>query len=108
MTIKMSNRQLAMLEGLAAVDYMSIEEAQAWDQRAFKSMLLREYAVYAPRKGFHLTAAGRAAQHDFYGCDILRKDRTRPMTSYFDASLYGLTPRKKREPVREIRSKGAA
>lgn len=97
MTIKLSNRQLAMLEGLAAVDHMTIDEAQAWDQRAFKSMLQREYAAYVPRRGFVLTPTGKNARQDFYSVDILRKDNTRPLTSYFDPSAYGLAPRKKRE-----------
>lgn len=99
MSIVLSNRQLPMLEALHGTDFMTIDEAQAWDQRAFKSMLVREYASYKPGKGFHITQKGRDSRNNFYSTDILRKDRTRPLTSYFDPTAYGLQPaRKKREP----------
>lgn len=88
---RLSNRQYPMLEALAAVDYISYEEAQAFDQRPFRSMLIRKYMAYKPGKGFHLTQAGRDARKEFYDTDILRRNRNLPLTAYFDPAAYGLT-----------------
>lgn len=119
MSIVLSNRQLPMLEALAGTDFMSIDEAQHFDQRPFRSMLIRKYAVYRPGKGFHLTAEGREARRNFYETDIVRKNPQSPLTRFFDPVAYGLAPaRKKREPkakkepgrngnVREFLSKSA-
>jgi hypothetical protein len=77
-------------------DYMSIKEAQAFDQRPFRSMLIREYAVYVPGRGFRITNDGKAAYHEFLATDIARKDPTLPLTAYFDPTAYGLkAPSKK-------------
>lgn len=102
MSIVLSNRQLPMLEALADTDFMSIPEAQHFDQRAFRSMLIRKYAVYRPGKGFHLTPEGREARRNFYETDIVRKNPQLPLTSYFDPSAFGLAPRK---PKRQAEAK---
>lgn len=93
---RLSNRQYPMLEALAAVDYITYSEAQAFDQRPFRSMLIRKYMAYKPGKGFHLTQAGRDARKEFYDTDILRRNRNLPLTAYFDATAYGLTKPKLR------------
>jgi len=72
--------------------YMSIDEAQAYDQRPFRSMLLRGWCAYRPKHGFHITRAGKAALHEFLSTDIARKDATLPLTAYFDPTAYGLHP----------------
>jgi hypothetical protein len=75
--------------------YMTIEEAQQFDQRPFRSMLIQRWAAYRPRRGFHITREGKAAMAEFLETDILRKNPTLPLTAYFDATAYGLSsPRK--------------
>ena len=116
---RLSNRQYPMLRAL--VDngrngYMTIEEAQKWDQRPFRSMLIRKWAVYRPGYGFHVTREGEDAMIEFESTDILRRHPELPLTAYFDPTAYGLKvvgkPAKKKEAapktVREMRQKGAA
>lgn len=98
MSVVLSNRQLPMLEALAGTDYMKIDEAQQFDQRPFRSMLIREYAAYTPGKGFHITSKGRDARKTFYETDIVRKNPTLPLTAYFDPAAYGLAAPKKKKP----------
>lgn len=98
---RLSNRQHPMLR--AFLDggtgfHMSIEEAQSYDQRPFRSMLVREWIAYRPGRGFHLTQAGRDAWQEFHTTDISRKDPSRPLTAYFDVTAYGL--RRTRPKVR--------
>lgn len=98
MSVVLSNRQLPMLEALKDTDYMTIDEAQHFDQRPFRSMLIRKYAAYKPGRGFYLTPEGKKARSTFYDTDIVRKNPQLPLTAYFDPSVFGLAPRKKREP----------
>jgi hypothetical protein len=93
-----------MLKHFAArgSDYhMSIDQAQKFDQRPFRSMLIRGYIEFSPRnKGFHLTPAGRDAWEAYQHTNIARKNPTLPLTAYFDPSVYGLTvvhPKSKKE-----------
>jgi hypothetical protein len=72
--------------------HLSIEEAQKLDQRAFRSMLLRDYVSYRPGRGFHITDTGLKAWDDFRFHAYLRKNPTLPLTAYFDATAYGLKP----------------
>lgn len=107
MSVILSNRTAPMLETMHGTDYMSIEEAQHFDQRPFRAMLRRKYVAYKPGRGFHLTQAGRDARRVFYETDIVRKDPTMPLTAYFDPSQYGLKPRQKatrKAAVVEIKS----
>ena len=90
---RLSNRQYPMLAAFAlesADFYMRIEEAQAFDQRPFRSMLIQEWIAYRPGRGFHITRKGRAAWSEFGNTDITRKDSSRPLTSLFDMNAYGL------------------
>jgi len=105
---RLSNRQYPML--LAFVDlgsskYMNIEQAQRYDQRPFRSMLIQKWIAYRPGRGFHITREGMDAWREFQGTEIWRKDPSLPLTAYFDAKTYGLHP--KSEKVQEIKS-GAA
>jgi hypothetical protein len=96
---RLSNRQFPMLGIFAHEkdDYrMSIEEAQAFDQRPFRSMLIQEWIVYKRGQGFAITKAGREAWYEFHQTDIARKNPHAPLTSYFDPTAYGLrAPAKK-------------
>jgi hypothetical protein len=84
---------------------MPIEDAQKFDQRPFRSMLIHRWAVYKSGKGFHITPEGVAAMEEFETTDILRKNPTLPLTAYFDPTAYGINPRKR---VYLIAHKGAA
>ena len=95
---RLSNRQYPMLRIFADAgpDYfMRIEEAQVFDQRPFRSMLIHKWIAYRPGRGFHITREGRAAWKEFENTNIERKDPTLPLTAYFDATAYGLRPRRK-------------
>jgi hypothetical protein len=70
--------------------YMNIEEAQKFDQRPFRSMLIHRWCAYRPGRGFHITREGKDAYHEFLSTDILRKNPTLPLTRYFDPTAYGL------------------
>jgi hypothetical protein len=99
-TTTLSNRGYPMLRAFVdrgAGYHMSIEEAQAYDQRPFRSALIRGYIKYVPRKGFQLTREGRAAWADFHNTNIGRVDPSRPLTSYFDPIAYGLDVRERGE-----------
>lgn len=114
---RLSNRQYPMLRALfqnGRTGYMTIDEAQHFDQRAFRSMLIREYCVYKPGQGFHVTRQGEDAMVEFENTDILRRHPELPLTAYFDATAYGLKierrPARKNGnlTVREMRKRGAA
>jgi hypothetical protein len=94
---RLSNRQFPMLAAFCDQkngEYMAVDEAQVWDQRPFRSMLIRNYVAYRPGHGFHITKEGREAMKEFEDTDILRKNPLLPLTSYFDPTAYGLAPRK--------------
>lgn len=96
---RLSSRQYPMLRMFAKNGrdfYMSIEQAQKWDQRPFRSMLIREWIAFRPGKGFHITTEGLQAYNEFLHTDIGRKNVNLPLTAYFDATAYGLhhKPRK--------------
>ena len=90
---RLSNRQYPMLAAFAQERsgyHMSIQQAQSFDQRPFRSMLIQKWIAYTPGRGFHITREGREAWNEFLGTDIARKDATRPLTAYFDPTAYGL------------------
>lgn len=94
---RLSNRQYPMLKMLfdnGSDGYMSIEEAQAFDQRPFRSMLIQKWAAYRAGRGFHITKEGKQAMYEFVTTDIVRKNPSAPLTSFFDATAYGLPSRK--------------
>jgi hypothetical protein len=105
---RLSNRQYPMLQALydnGVEGYMSIQQAQAFDQRPFRSMLIRKWCAYRPGKGFHITQAGRDALEEFHATDIARKNPHLPLTSYFDMAAYGLSAPKR---LHAVAHKGAA
>jgi hypothetical protein len=82
-----------MLKEFAAngAAYMPIGHAQKFDQRPFRSMLVRKWIAYHPGHGFHITREGRAAWEEFRTTPILRLHPDRPLTRYFDPIACGLT-----------------
>jgi hypothetical protein len=84
---------------MKTTNYMSVEEAGIWDQRPFRSMLIQGWVEYFPGRGFHVTKKGVAAWEEFRSTDILRKDPSMPLTSYFDPDAYGLRRKKGRVHV---------
>jgi len=52
---RLSNRQFPMLKAFADRSYMSVESAQLYDQRAFRSMLVRGWITYHAKRGFQIT-----------------------------------------------------
>ena len=90
---RLSCRQYPLLREFAErnPDYhMSLETAGVFDQRAFRSFLVRKWIAYRPGRGFHLTREGRTAWHEFLETEIFRKNPLAPLTRYFDAQAYGL------------------
>jgi hypothetical protein len=93
--IQLSNRTFPMLQTFAHEGsdyYMSVDEAQRFDQRPFRAMLVRGYVAYRPGRGFHITREGRQAAKDFLNTSIDRNEArfSAPLTSYFDPVAYGL------------------
>jgi len=95
--IRLSNRQLPMLEIFMSGQSLSIEAAKMYDQRPFRSMLIRKWINFKPGRGFKITEAGRDAYEIFMHTDIARKNPLLPLTAYFDETAYGL---KKVEVIR--------
>lgn len=90
MSTQVSNYQLPLLRHfISHVTYMNIEQAMAFDQRAFRSFLIRDWVAYRPGYGFHLTPEGRKAWDMLQHTEIRRHDPTRPLTRYFDYVAYG-------------------
>ena len=90
---RLSNRQYTMLREFVRHGdgfHMSVEEAKKFDQRPFRSMLIREWISYRPSKGFYATKLGREAWHEFLHTPIARANPEAPLTSYFDANVYGI------------------
>lgn len=104
--ILLSNRQHPMVQAfIDGHEYMTIEEAQQYDQRPFRSLLVRKWVAYRPGRGFYLTREGKQGWNDYHGTEILRKNPTLPLTAYFDATAYGL---KKPASVHVLARRGAA
>ena len=101
---RLSNRQYPMLRQFARQPdgyHMSIEQAQSFDQRPFRSMLIQEWISYRPGKGFHITRKGLEAWEEFGHTDIKRINFSAPLTAYFDAAAYGLGKHKGMSVVRK-------
>ena len=87
---RLSSLQFPMLEMFTTGVYMNIEQAQKYDQRPFRSMLIRGYIAYRPGRGFHITPEGKRARDEFHHTEIARKNPLLPLTAYFDPTAYGL------------------
>jgi len=91
---------LKMFADSGVAQYMSIDDAQRWDQRPFRSMLIQKWVAYRPGRGFHVTREGVRAYQEFLSRDIGRKNPALPLTSYFDPTAYGLAaPKPKSKAV---------
>jgi len=107
---RLSNRQYPMLKAFAEGNvYMSLAQAQKFDQRPFRSMLIREWVAYKPGRGFHVTPDGLKAWDEFRYTEIARKNPTLPLTRYFDPTAYGLkVPERKKAQVHVMHKRGQA
>lgn len=107
MSTLVSNYQLPLLRHfISHVTHMTVEQAMTFDQRAFRSFLIRDWIAYRPGYGFHLTPEGRAAWDRLQHTEIRRHDPTRPLTRYFDYVAYGFEdPRihRKKKPRHNLR-----
>jgi len=106
--IRLSNRQHPLLKLFAQNSgkwYMNIEEAQRFDQRPFRSMLIQKWVAYRPGRGFHITRDGLTAWREFEQTEIWRKNPTLPLTAFFDPTAYGVKPH---GSVREFKRRAAA
>jgi hypothetical protein len=75
-----------MLQTFAAASidyYMTVEEAQQFDQRPFRSMLVRDWVRYRAGHGFYLTKEGRKAWQEFHQTDITRHNPMLPLCAYW-------------------------
>lgn len=113
MSTTVSNYQLPLLRLLIehGKRALSIEEAMEFDQRGFRSFLIRKWVSYQPGHGFRLTAEARKAWDQLQHTDIQRLDPSQPLTRYFDYVAYGLEdPRQRGRSRRRLRvvHKGAA
>lgn len=89
MSTTVSNYQLPLLRYLVGQKFVTIEKAMEFDQRGFRSFLIREWLAYRPGYGFHLTPDGRKAWELLHHTEIRRGDPTKPLTRYFDYVAYG-------------------
>ena len=105
---RLSNRQFPMLKAFADRSYMSVESAQLYDQRAFRSMLVRGWITYHAKRGFQITETGFKAWMEFRTTEIWRLHPERPLTAYFDPKAYRLTMPKARTPLVVMKKAGAA
>ena len=104
---RLSNRQYPMLQAFAESGetyHMTVHEAQKFDQRPFRSMLIQKWIAFRPGRGFHITREGRAAWEEFLSTSIMRLHPEMPLTRYFDPTAYGLSPAK----MYVVARKGAA
>jgi hypothetical protein len=93
MTSRLSSLQYPLLlHFVRSVFYMPIGEAQKFDQRPFRSLLVRKWIGYSPGRGFRATPKGRNAWEEFQHRSITRTHPERPLTAYFDYWAYGLDP----------------
>jgi hypothetical protein len=92
----LSPRQYPMLQTFVGGIYMSIEQAQHYDQRPFRSMLIRDWIAYRPGRGFHITPLGKKAFDVFHHTEIQRKNPYAPLTKFFDPTVFGLKQVEKR------------
>jgi len=105
---RLSNRQFPMLEIFSGGSYLKVEDAQLYDQRPFRSMLIRKWVAYMPGKGFHITDLGKSAYREFLNTDIGRKNPHLPLTAYFDPTAYGLRMPSKKARVHMMPKKATA
>ena len=90
---RLSNRQFPLMQEFAELGparYMSIERAQLFDQRPFRSFLVHKWISYVPQHGFHITRLGKQAWDEFIKTEIYRNNPSAPLTRLFDPLAYGL------------------
>jgi len=103
--INLSNRQFPLLQTFVSAGdsaYMTIDEAHSFDQRPFRSLLMRGWVGYRPGRGFYTTREGRKAWGDFHATEIVRRNPELPLCAYFrekyDDGGAALKPKRKKTP----------
>jgi hypothetical protein len=91
---RLSNRQYPLFKAFSDGSYMSVETARLYDQRPFRSMLVRGWITFYPKHGFQITEAGQKAWLEFQSTEIWRLHPSRPLTAYFDPAAYRLHGRR--------------
>jgi hypothetical protein len=86
--------------------HMTIGTAQEFDQRPFRSALIRKYVAFRAGRGFYLTQSGYDAWEKFRHTDIHRSNALAPLTRYFDPVAHGIRPDERKLAV--IRKKRSA
>jgi len=90
--INLSNRGFPMLHVFAGGNYITYAQALRYDQRPFRSMLVRKYIEYHPsKKAFKITEVGLRAWEEFTSTEIDQRKDTRHLTAFFDAARWGFT-----------------
>jgi hypothetical protein len=93
----MSKWQLPMMRDFAALApgiFVPMSEASKLDQRTLGSLYHRYWIAYRPGKGFHATEAGRREVHEYIAGEARhRANPDRPLSHYFEPSIYGVHER---------------
>jgi hypothetical protein len=108
--INLSNRQYPLLQTFIASgdqSYMTVDEAHAFDQRPFRSMLMRNWVAYRPGRGFYTTKEGKKAWGDFHATEIVRRNPELPLCAYF-RTRYDVTEAPARKTSRRHKTQKTA
>lgn len=90
LSIRLSNRQYSLLKTLASqsgVVTLDEQQAGAFNQQTFRSMLVRKWLVWDGHL-FVFTEKGRDAVRAFDTESYLRKVSSMKLTSYFDRRVH--------------------
>ena len=85
----LSNRQYPLLKHFIDASqatgtyHMPLEDAATFDQRPFRSLLMRGWITFAKGRGFRLTADGKRAWVDFQATSIVRSNPHSPLCAWF-------------------------
>lgn len=106
--IVLSNRQYPLLQTFIAngESYMNMDEAHAFDQRPFRSMLMRGWVSYRPGRGFYTTREGKKAWSDYHATEIVRRNPELPLCAYF-REKYDVTEPPARKSAKREKQKTA-
>jgi hypothetical protein len=74
--------------------YLSIEQAQHFDQRPFRSMLIRGWVAYLPGRGFRLRKAGRRGMN--FTILASNEESHHALGAARRAAAYGLAPARRK------------
>jgi hypothetical protein len=108
--INLSNRQYPLLQSFISSgdhSYMTLDQAHAFDQRPFRSMLMRNWVAYRPGRSFYTTKEGKQAWSDFHQTEIVRRNPELPLCAYF-REKYDVTELPARKRVKREKRQNTA